>query len=150
VKAARDAAILVGGLALLAATAIDTLAVIGRNVGLPLTGSIELMQAAVLVSGAIGLVIATIEQSHARVRLLVDKLSPKWRLLADRLSDLLTLIFFLALFVGSVWLAVDLWNAHEQSEWLGIPWRLLRLVANLCLFAVCILLLFRIVRRRAK
>lgn len=149
-KAAKNAAILVGGLALLAATAIDTLAVIGRNVGLPLTGSIELMQAAVLVSGAIGLVIATVEQSHARVRLLVDKLSPRWRALADRLSNLLTLIFFLALLAGSVWLAIDLRDAHEQSEWLGVPWRLLRLFANLCLFAVCVLMLFRIVRRRAK
>lgn len=149
-KAAKNAAILVGGLALLAATAIDTLAVIGRNVGLPLTGSIELMQAAVLVSGAIGLVIATVEQSHARVRLLVDKLSPRWRALADRLSNLLTLIFFLALLTGSVWLAADLWDAHEQSEWLGVPWRILRLFANICLFAVCILMLFRIVRRRAK
>jgi TRAP-type C4-dicarboxylate transport system permease small subunit len=149
-KLVKDAAILVGGLALLAATAIDTLAVIGRNVGVPLTGSIELMQAAVLVSGALGLVIATIEQSHARVRLLVDRLPPRQRAFADRLSDVLTLIFFLALLAGSVWLAADLWNAHEQSEWLGVPWRLLRLFANLCLLAVSILLLFRIVRRDAK
>ena len=42
------AAIWLGGIALLAATAIDTLAVIGRHLGIPVTGSIELMQAAVL------------------------------------------------------------------------------------------------------
>ena len=149
-KSAKDLTILAGGLALLVATAIDTVAVIGRNIGLPLTGSIELMQAAVLVSGGIGLVIATVEQSHARVRLLVDRLSPRWRVLADRGSDALTLLFFLALLAGSVWLSADLWNAHEQSEVTGVPWRLLRLIANACLLATSILLLFRIVRGRAK
>src|SRR5690606_16773026 len=63
-----------GGVALLFATVIDTIAVIGRHIGLPLAGSIELMQAAVLVSGAVGLLVATIEQSHARVHLLVERL----------------------------------------------------------------------------
>jgi TRAP-type C4-dicarboxylate transport system permease small subunit len=147
VKSAKDLTIIVGGLALLAATAVDTVAVIGRNIGLPLTGSIELMQAAVLVSGGIGLVIATIEQSHARVRLIVDRLSPKWRVLADRASDALTAIFVLALLAGSAWLAADLWGAHEQSELLGIPWRLLRLIANLSLLAVCAILVWRIAQK---
>ena len=35
-----------GGIAMLAATAVDTLSVIGRNAGLPIVGSIELVQAA--------------------------------------------------------------------------------------------------------
>ncbi|WP_126174142.1 TRAP transporter small permease [Altericroceibacterium xinjiangense] len=148
-KPLRNGAILMGGVALLAATAIDTLAVIGRNIGLPLTGSIELMQAAVLVSGALGLVIATTEQSHARVRLVVDRLPANWRALADRLSNVLSLIFFVALFAGSVWLSIDLWDAHEQSELLGLSWRLLRLFANVCLLAICLLLMFRIVRGRS-
>ena len=137
-----------GGIALLAATVIDTVAVIGRHVSLPLTGSIELMQAAVLVSGAVGLLVATIEQSHARVHLLVERLSPLQRRIADRLSDTMTLLFCLALLIGSGWVAADLWNAHEQSELLGVPWRVLRLVANLCLLGVCLALLWRIVRPR--
>ena len=121
------AAIWLGGIALLAATAIDTLAVIGRHLGIPVTGSIELMQAAVLVSGALGLTIATIVQSHARVRLFVDRLSPAGQAIADKVSDTLSLIFFLALLIGSAWISIDLWDAHEKSEILGVPWRLLRL-----------------------
>ena len=39
----------VGGAAMLVATGTDTLAVLGRNFGLPLIGSIEIVQAAVLV-----------------------------------------------------------------------------------------------------
>jgi TRAP-type C4-dicarboxylate transport system permease small subunit len=138
----------VGGAALLAATAIDTIAVMGRQVGLPLTGSIELMQAVVLVAGAVGLVVATIEQSHARVRLLVARMGPRGQLVADRLSDALTLLFCLALLIGSSWIAAELWDSHEQSELVGIPWRVLRLIANACLLAACTVLAWRIVRPR--
>ena len=140
----------IGGLALLAATAIDTLAVIGRHVGLPLTGSIELMQAVVLVSGAIGLVIATVEQSHARVRLLIQHLGGAMSGLADRLSDGLSLLFFLALLAGSGWIAFELWSGHEQSELVGVPWRVLRLIANLCLLAACAVLLRRVFASRQR
>lgn len=137
-----------GGAALLLATAIDTIAVTGRNVGLPLTGSIELMQAVVLVSSALGLVIATIDQSHARVRLLVDRLSQRNRAAADRLSDSLTFLFLLALLIGSAWISADLWTAHERSELLGVPWRVLRLIANVCLLTACLLLLRRVFERK--
>ena len=120
---------------------------IGRAVGLPLTGSIELMQAIVLVSGTFGLIITTLDDSHARVRLLVDRLSPARRVLADRFSDLLALLFVLALLAGSVWLSVELWGGHEQSEVVGVPWALLRLIANFVLLTVAGILAWRIVRR---
>lgn len=133
-------AILIGGIALLAATAIDTVAVIGRHVGLPLGGSIELMQAAVLVSGALGIVIATLDNAHARVRLVVDRMPERWRGVADRASDALTFLFMLALLAGSVWIALDQFAGHEESELLGVPWWLLRLAANMCLLAAVAIL----------
>lgn len=144
----KQAVIWTGGAALLAATTVDTVAVVGRHVGLPLTGSIELMQAIVLVSGAIGLVIATWDNAHARVRLLVERLGPGSRSLADRASDLVTLVFLLCQLAGSLWLSADLWDGYEQSEILGIPWALLRMIANLCLAACAVLLVLRLVRRR--
>lgn len=142
----RTVLIWIGGIALLAATFIDTIAVIGRHVGMPLIGSIELMQAVVLLSSSIGIVVATLENSHARVRLLVDRLQPPSRAIADRLSDGLTLIFLLCVLAGSIWLAVDLWGGHEQSELLGVPWAALRLIANLCLLTASSILMWRIVR----
>lgn len=144
---ARTAVIWIGGIALLAATAIDTLAVVGRHVGLPLTGSLELMQAVILVSSALGLVVATAEGTHVRVRILIERLAPRARLWGDRFSDLLTLLFFVAMLIGSSWLAADLWDGHEQSELLGVPWQLLRMVANLALFASSAILAARLFRR---
>ena len=39
-------------------------------------------------------------------------------------------LLFAALLAGSVWLAADLWDGYERSELLGVPWKLLRLIAN--------------------
>ncbi|WP_137680115.1 TRAP transporter small permease [Aurantiacibacter suaedae] len=144
-SAALRIIIWIGGLALLGATAVDTAAVIGRHVGFPIPGSIEMMQAIVLVSGIVAILVATIESSHARVKLVVSRLAPSRRLLADRLSDLLTLAFVAALLAGSSWIAWDLRHAHEQSELLGIPWMALRIIAGVVLVACCGVLAWRVI-----
>ena len=144
----RRLAVWTGGAALIAATATDTLAVIGRNVGLPVVGSIELVQAAVLVSGIFGLIFATAGDDHARVRILTDRLG-RGRALADVVGPLSMALFFAALLTGSVWLAADLWNGHERSEVLGVPWRVLRLIANLGL-AACIVVALALLFRRTR
>ncbi len=143
----RHLAVWIGGAALLAATAIDTLAVIGRNFGLPIVGSIELVQAAVLVSGIMGLIFATAGDDHAHVRIVTDRLG-RWRSSAALLGPLSMALFFLALLAGSLWLASDLWNGHEQSELLGVSWRVLRLIANLGLGACIVIALAALVRRK--
>ncbi len=50
-------------------------------------------------------------------------------------------LFFVFLLAGSLWIAVDLWDGHELSEVMGVPWRLLRLFANLCFFVAILVLL---------
>ncbi|HEU4651429.1 MAG TPA: TRAP transporter small permease subunit [Croceibacterium sp.] len=139
----------IGGAALLAAMTIDTLAVIGRNIGWPMIGSIELIQAAVLVSGVVGLVFATAHGDHARVRIVLDRLG-HGRAVAAAVSRVASVVLFGALLSGSAWLAADLWDGHERSELLGVPWSMLRLIANVGL-AACIVIaavnLFRPGRR---
>ena len=143
--ALRSLMIWTGGIALLAATAFDTVAVIGRQVGFAVHGTIELIQAAVLIAGSLALIAATAANNHARVRLLVNRLdrSREW---LERGSDLLTALFVLALLAGSGWLAIDLWSSHEVSEIAGVPWRWLRLFANLALAVVAALALLAFVR----
>jgi TRAP-type C4-dicarboxylate transport system permease small subunit len=138
----------VGGIALLGATLADTVAVIGRKIGFPLHGSIELVQLCVLVAGAIALLLSTLAGSHAKVHIVVDRLGDRWRDAALRGNALLAAGFFIALLVGSAWLAVDLWNGHEQSEIIGIPWRWMRMLANLCFAAIIVLLLRQAFGRR--
>jgi TRAP-type C4-dicarboxylate transport system permease small subunit len=146
-SALRNLLIWTGGAALLAATAIDTIAVIGRQVGYSVHGAIELIQAAVLVAGAVALVAATAARTHARVRILVERLG-KARPAAERISEVLAAIFFGALLTGSAWLSADLWASHEVSEVAGVPWRWMRLAANLALAAMLVLTLRELVRRR--
>ena len=143
--ALRSLMIWTGGIALLGATAFDTVAVIGRQVGFAVHGTIELIQAAVLIAGSLALIAATAANNHARVRLLVNRLdrSREW---LERGSDLLTALFVLALLAGSGWLAIDLWSSHEVSEIAGISWRWLRLFANLALAVVVVLAVRAFVR----
>ena len=148
-NALRNLMIWAGGTALLAATAVDTVAVIGRQVGFALHGAIELIQAAVLVAGSIALIAATAANNHARVRILVERLGSirKWVELA---ADLLMAGFLAALLVGSAWLAADLWSSHEISEVAGVPWRWLRLFANFALAAMIVLCLQRALWSRGR
>lgn len=144
----RKALTLLGGTALLGATAADTVAVIGRHVGLPLRGSIELVQLFVLIAGSLALLAATAEQAHARVHLLVDRMGDAGKATMARLSGLLGAVFFAGLFGGSVWLMADLWSGHEESELLGISWGWMRLFANLALLATTAVLVGQAVGRR--
>lgn len=139
----------VGGIALLLAMGVDALAVAGRHLGLPLLGSIELVQACVTVSGATALVLATLARAHARVHLLVDRLPPRWQGLLDWLGDGLSVLFFLSLAVASGWIALELWGGHEQSELLGIGYRPLRLTVTFAVLACTLAFAVQWLRRRA-
>lgn len=144
----RKTITLIGGVALLAATGIDAIAVVGRHIGLPVRGSIELVQVAVLVAGSLALLVATLERSHARVHLLADRMSDTIRDLIERISAVLGAAFFAALLAGSAWLMSDLWAGHEQSEILGFPWRAIRVFANTALLVIVLALLGQAVRTR--
>lgn len=144
----RKAVTLTGGIALLAATGIDAVSVIGRHVGLPFRGSIELVQVAVLVAGTLALLVATVDRSHAKVHLLVDRMSKNAQRVLDRISALLGAVFFAALLAGSVWLMVDLWDGHEQSEVVGVSWRAMRIFANVVFAAIVVALLGQAIRGR--
>jgi TRAP-type C4-dicarboxylate transport system permease small subunit len=139
--------VITGGGALLAAMGIDALAVLGRHVGIPLLGSIELVQAAVLVSGSIALLIATLAGVHARVHLLVDRLPAAAAEALRRLGLLLGAVLYLALLVGSLWIARDLWQGHEESELLALPYRPLRAFAALATGSVALAFLAQTLRR---
>jgi TRAP-type transport system small permease protein len=137
-----------GATALLFAMAADALAVLGRHVGRPLLGSIELVQAAILTASSTAVVFATMADKHAVVHLLIDRLSPRARAVMDRIHSALSAIFFIALCIGSVWIAYDLRDGHEQSELLRIPYAPLRAVSIAAVIAVAVIYLSRAVRGR--
>ena len=119
-----------GAAALLFAVAVDAIAVIGRHIGKPLLGSIELMQAAILIAASAAIVSATMVDKHAVVHLLIDRLSPRMRLIMGRVhAALCAWCFFIALAAGSIWIALDLRGGNEESELLHIPYAPLRVVS---------------------
>ena len=126
---ARGPLFYIGACALLLAMAVDAIAVIGRHIGVPLLGSLELVQAAILVASSSALVSATLAGRHASARFLIDRVSPRVRAVMQRSNGILTFVFFLALAVGQIWIAADLWHGHEDSELLHIPYAPLRVTS---------------------
>jgi TRAP-type C4-dicarboxylate transport system permease small subunit len=138
--------VIVGGGALLFAMAVDAIAVAGRHLGLPLLGSIELVQASVLVSAAMALVVATLCRTHAVVHLLVDRVSGRGRRLMLSANALLSAVLFAAFLAGSGWICWEMWSHHEQSEVLRIPFRPLRLTLVLSCAALAVIFLHQAIK----
>jgi TRAP-type C4-dicarboxylate transport system permease small subunit len=137
-----------GAAALMGAMAIDALAVLGRHIGMPLIGSIELVQAAMLTASSAAIVLATVAEKHAVVHLLIDRLSPRHRAALLRVHAACCAIFFAALAVGGIWIAYDLRDGHEESELLRIPYAPLRVISILAVLAAASIYAARIGRRR--
>lgn len=144
------ALVILGGGALLLAMATDFVAVIGRHTGLPLLGSIEIVQAAVLVAASVAMVMATIARTHAVVHLLIDRASPRLRQWLIRANRLFSAIFFAALLAASIWIAADMWGGHEEAELTGIPFAPLRLVSILGCLAVAGAFLWQALEREPR
>jgi TRAP-type transport system small permease protein len=140
----------VGAAALLMAVATDALAVLGRHIGVPLLGSIELVQAAMVIASSTAIVSATLAHKHAVVHLLFDRLSPRARAIMERVHSVLCAAFFAALSVGSVWIAFDLRDGYEQSEVLRIPFAPLRAASIMAVAGVALIYISRACRRRSQ
>jgi TRAP-type C4-dicarboxylate transport system permease small subunit len=132
-----------GGIALLFAMAVEALAVAGRHIGIPLPGSIELVQAAILVASSAAMLSATLADKHARVRLVADRLKGGPLVLLKRIQVVFSILFFCALAAGSIWIFLDLWGGFEESEVLRIPFAPLRIICIVSLLGV----VFEFIRR---
>jgi TRAP-type transport system small permease protein len=129
-----------GAFGLLGAMLIDSSAVLGRHLGMPVLGSIELVEACVVLMASASLVGTTLGSGHASVHILTEQLSAAGRARLQRVSDLLSALFFGVLALGSLVIARDLWGGDERTELLGLPLSPLR--ALWCVSAIGIVALF--------
>ena len=136
----------VGATGLLIVMTVETIAVIGRRIGWPLLGAIEIIQAAILMAACAATVSATLNRAHATVHLLVDRLPTKPKDWLLRFAALLSALFFAGLAVAATWLAMEFWQAHEESELLHISFRPLRAITALAAAAIAVIFLYRALR----
>lgn len=134
------AAFVLGALGLLCAMACDALAVLGRHLGLPLRGSIELVESGIVLMACASLVGTTLERGHASVHLLTERLPAHARRRLASATHLAGALFFTFLLIGSGLVLSDMWHGAEQTELLGIPIAPLRILW--CASAAAIALAF--------
>jgi TRAP-type C4-dicarboxylate transport system permease small subunit len=127
-----------GSVGLLGMMVVETAAVIGRHVGIPVMGALEIVQAAIVPAACAGMLIATLRGAHAAVHMLTERLPQSARRRIDLAGAVLAALLCAALCVGATWLAVEYWNSYEQSEVLHIPFRPLRLLVALTAAALAV------------
>jgi TRAP-type C4-dicarboxylate transport system permease small subunit len=138
---------LAGSAGLLLAMLVEASAVVGRHLGMPLHGSIELVQGCIVALAASALVWTTMQRAHATVHVLTERLAPTARAVLQRGSELLGALFFAALSAGSIWIAAELWGGHEATDALGLPIAPLRMLWCAST-ALCVLVWLRAAFRR--
>lgn len=149
-RALVAASFVAGSAGLLLSMCVDAAAVLGRHLGLPLLGSIELVQACVVLMGSSALVGTTLSGRHASVHLLTEHLSPRPRRALLRATHLLSALFFLLLATGSLVVMHDLWDGDERSELLALPYAPLRAFFAISLLLVVALFVRAALVRRAR
>lgn len=133
----------IGSAALLIAMAADSIAVVGRHIGLPFLGSIEIVQTCIVIAASSAMVGATLGRKHAEVHILTERLSPRARSLLRRVANALGVVFFGCLLTGSVILVHDLWGGHERTELLHLPLTPLRMFWCASVLLILVLCLIR-------
>lgn len=131
----------VGAGSLLVATFVETLAVIGRHIGVPLVGALEIMQASILLLASSAMLATTLNDSHASVTLLTARVSERWRIGLRAFANALSAIFFICIAAGALWVMIEVWNDHEASELLRIPFKPLRMISFLAAIAIAFVFL---------
>lgn len=140
----------IGATGLLLAMSVEAIAVLGRQLGMPLLGALEIIQAAILLTASASMLSATFAGAHATVHLLLERLAPTARSILRRAGFALSSIFFALLAVAAAWLTIDAWNEFEHSELLHIPYRPLRVIVVVMTAAVAVVFASKALQRAAK
>lgn len=141
-KRPRGPLFYVGSAGLLCMMVVEAAAVVGRHIGMPVMGALEIVQAAIVPAACAGMLIATLRGAHAAVHMLTDRLPLAARRWIERAGAVLAALFFAAMCGGAAWLAVEYWNSYEQSEVLHIPFRPLRALIALTAAGLAVAFLY--------
>jgi TRAP-type C4-dicarboxylate transport system permease small subunit len=136
----------VGAAGLLTMMLVETAAVIGRHIGMPVTGALEIAQAAIVPAACAAMLIATLRGAHAAVHMLTDRMPAAMQRWVFGAGSILAGACFTALAAGSAWLSIEYWNSFEQTEVLHIPFRPLRALVTLAAAALALVSFVRAVR----
>ena len=136
----------VGAAGLLAMMLVETVAVIGRHIGVPVTGALEIVQAAIVPAACAAMLIATLQGAHAAVHMLTDRMPRAMRRGVLGAGSMLGGFCFAALAAGSVWLSFEYWDSFEQTEVLHIPFRPLRALVALAAGSLAAVFFLRALR----
>jgi len=114
-------AFFVGAIGLLGAGLSDFCGVVGRHIGYPLPGAIELVRLFIVLIVSASVIIVTWENGHAAVHVVVERTRPAGRTALLRLGAASGAVAFALLSAASIWMLALTWGGGEQTDLLGLP-----------------------------
>lgn len=138
----------IGSAGLLCMMLVEAAAVVGRHIGMPVMGALEIVQFAIVPAACASMLIATLQGAHAAVHMITERMPHIAQDWALRIGSALAGGCFAALTVGSAWLAIEYWNTFEQTEVLDLSLRPLRLLITLAAAALTFVFFLRALRRK--
>lgn len=110
-----------GSVALIAQMLTVSISTLARHLNIALPGSIEIVQVIIAIIASTALLTATAFGVHAAVHLIIDRVGHHFATAINRLTCLLSGIFWSLLIIGGGWIILDVWRGHEETILLGIP-----------------------------
>ena len=129
-------ALVLGAIGLAGAGLSDFCGVVGRHIGYPLPGAIELVRMFIVLVVSASLVAATWANGHAAVHVVIDRLPRAGRAAMLRLGAAAGAAAFALLSAAGVWMLLITWNGGEQTDLLGLPLAPLRILWCVATLAV--------------
>lgn len=110
-----------GSVALIAQMLTVSISALARHLNIALPGSIEIVQVIIAIIASSALLTTTAFGVHAAVHLIIDRMGLDFAAAINRLTCLLSGIFWLLLITGGGWIILEVWGGHEETILLGIP-----------------------------
>ncbi len=132
---------MISGLALLAIIILTIADIIGRHMGTPIPGAIDLIQLLACLSTAAAIPYVTAVKGHIAVEFFFQRLTPQRRIFWDTLNRLTIIIFFMYLAIKSFQHGSRLLEKNAVALSLGIPifWILWVMGVSFCLVILVVI-----------
>jgi TRAP-type C4-dicarboxylate transport system permease small subunit len=137
---------LIGGVALLALTAIACINMAFRPLGYPLKGAYELVGFLGAMVVALPLAYTQLSRSHISVDILLPYYSKRTKKIINAINSFLCTIFFITVTWQSTQYATTIWKRGETSETLRIIYYPFVYVLAICSLLLSLILLFDFIR----
>ena len=149
IRLLSNAAFAAGAVGLGLAMVSDFASVVARRLGHPISGALDVVQAAIVLAAASALVAATASGGHAAIHVITERLPQRVQGILTWAARLCGALLMAILCGAGLWILGETWAGREATDSLGLPIAPLRIVWALATGLAAVMFLAAPTRREA-